>query len=125
MNEILLKRIEKAAKEEREQCREDNNEIWRDRPTYNDVEASFIKGATFALQNQWISVEEALPDYNEAVIGIDYMPELAWDDQTIIFVHRSDNPNVVTDKNKFCVYPPTFRKVTHWMPVPEFPKGGK
>jgi hypothetical protein len=85
----------------------------------------FCNGATFALQNQWISVEEALPDYNEAVIGIDYMPELDWDDQTIIFVHRSDNPNVVTDKNKFCVYPPTFRKVTHWMIIPSLEGGEK
>lgn len=65
MNTILQKRIEEAAKEEREQCREDNNEIWRGNPTYNDVEASFIKGATFALQNQWISVEKALPEDTE------------------------------------------------------------
>ena len=65
MEALIKKRIEEAAKEEREQCREDNNEIWRDRPTYNDVEASFIKGATFALQNQWISVGEALPENAE------------------------------------------------------------
>lgn len=85
---------------------------------------AFISGANFALQNQWISVEEDLPPYDKAVIGIDYMPELAWDDQTIIFVHRSNNPEVVTDKNKFCVYPPSFCKVTHWMPIPQL-KGGK
>lgn len=78
----------------------------------------FEHGISFALQNQWISVEEALPPYDKAVIGMDYMPELTWDDQTIIFVHRSDNPNVVTDKNKFCVYPPSFCKVTHWMEIP-------
>jgi hypothetical protein len=85
---------------------------------------AFISGATFALRNQWISVEEGLPPYDKEVIGMDYMPELALE-QTIIFVHRSNNPNVITDKNKFCVYPPSFCKVTHWMPIPSLEGGEK
>ena len=118
MNTILQKRIEEAAKKTAcPQC------VFNDGGTCNNDDDcklfdDFVGLMAFALQNQWISVEEALPPYDKAVIGMDYMPELTWDDQTIIFVHRSDNPNVVTDKNKFCVYPPSFCKVTHWMPIP-------
>jgi hypothetical protein len=60
MNEILQKRIEEAAKE------------------YSDLNyidecvevPAFIEGATFALQNQWISVEEALPPYDDRLKAI-------------------------------------------------------
>ena len=123
MNTILQKRIEEAAKKTAcPQC------VFNDGGTCNNDDDcklfdDFVGLMAFALQNQWISVEEALPPYDKAVIGMDYMPELTWDDQTIIFVHRSDNPNVVTDKNKFCVYPPSFCKVTHWMEIPSLEGG--
>jgi hypothetical protein len=110
MNTILQKRIEEVA-----------TFLFKQRGLDKE---SCRQAMYYILANQWISVEEALPDYNEAVIGIDYMPELDWDDQTIIFVHRSNNPDVVTDKNKFCVYPPSFCKVTHWMEILSL-KGGK
>lgn len=112
MNTILLKRIEEAAKEIGKKFY-----FVGMNPNEAAYKASIQMGNKI-LQNQWISVEEDLPPYNKAVIGMDYMPELTWDDQTIIFVHRSNNPEVVTDKNKFCVYPPSFCKVTHWMPIP-------
>ena len=70
MNEILLKRIEEAAKEEREQCREDNNEIWIDGPTYNDVEASFIKGANFAFAYLSKLLENTETDRNSRLYNI-------------------------------------------------------
>jgi hypothetical protein len=130
MNTILQKRIEEAAEKyaytnwENDDYHEGAEEGMPFDPI-GYLEKCFKKAATFALQNQWISVEEALPKYDEAVIGMDYIPKLDWDDQTIIFVHRSDNPNVVTDKNKFCVYPPTFRKVTHWMIIPSLEGGEK
>lgn len=118
MNEILQKRITEAAKTSiTETLMSTPNYEFSPKAT-DMLECAYIKGAEDILNNQWISVEEDLPLYDKAVIGMDYMPELAWDDQTIIFVHRSDNPNVVTDKNKFCVYPPSFCKVTHWMEIP-------
>lgn len=127
MNEILQKRIEEAAEEN---VLEISPYITSDSANDSEVECAykraqetFIAGATFALQNQWILVDEDLPPYDKVVIGMDYMPELTWDDQTIIFVHRSNNPDVVTDKNKFCVYPPRFCKVTHWMPIPSLEGG--
>ena len=117
INKVLQNRIEEAA-EKHEQCYNVGEEHGYLYTHKGDIKEAVIYGATLALQNQWISVEEALPPYDKAVIGMDYMPELTWDDQTIIFVHRSNNPEVVTDKNKFCVYPPSFCKVTHWMPIP-------
>ena len=123
MNETLQKRIKIESNKYMEEAIEMNSVVG-DNLHYEDLKTCFIEAADFALQNQWISVEEDLPPYDKAVIGVDYMPELAWDDQTIIFVHRSDNPNVVTDKNKFCVYPPRFCKVTYWMEIPSL-EGGK
>ena len=125
MNEILQKRIEEAAIKVSDVCEPcDYGDPFCGschRPYMYDAAK---KMGEVILNNLWISVEEALPTYDKAVIGMDYMPELAWDDQTIIFVHRSNNPDVVTDKNKFCVYPPRFCKVTHWMEIPSL-KGGE
>jgi len=126
MNTILQKRIEEAAKDIAELCPDCDLHCKGPNPCIPKIlYQKLIEISIFALQNQWISVEEDLPPYDKVVIGMDYMPELAWDDQTIIFVHRSNNPDVVTDKNKFCVYPPTFRKVTHWMIIPSLEGGEK
>ena len=123
MNTILQKRIEEAGREHYAKSYSPFADPYEESKEFENDCYCFKEGATFALQNQWISVEEDLPPYDKAVIGMDYMPELDWDDQTIIFVHRSDNPNVVTDKNKFCVYPPSFCKVTHWMEIPSLEGG--
>lgn len=126
MNEILQQRIEEKSKELGQMFFPDNMNVFA-RPNWEAgyIETACKEIAKYALQNQWISAEEDLPPYDKAVIGMDYMPELAWDDQTIIFVHRSNNPEVVTDKNKFCVYPPSFCKVTHWMEIPQLEGGEK
>lgn len=126
MNTILQKRIEEKSKELAQKYFPNEMNIWA-RPNYEAqyVESACKEIAIFTLQNQWISVDEDLPPYDKVVIGMDYMPELTWDDQTIIFIHRSNNPDVVTDKNKFCVYPPRFCKVTHWMPIPSLEGGEK
>lgn len=123
MNEILQKCIEAKARDIAELCPDCNFQCKGPNPCIPKIiYEKLIEIADFALQNQWISVEEGLPPYDKEVIGMDYMPELALE-QTIIFVHRSNNPNVITDKNKFCVYPPSFCKVTHWMPIPSLEGG--
>jgi len=55
MNKILQKRIKEAACQESSMY--DLYEIKESNAAYNAA----IKVATFILQNQWISVEEALP----------------------------------------------------------------
>lgn len=116
MNEILQKRIIEAARKEREQCREDNNEIWRGNPTYNDVEASFTKGANFALQNQWISVEEALPeeDIPNCFVAYKTFDKVFYSTG----IYEKDNDEWYVDGVGFNV------EVTHYMPIPSL-KGGE
>ena len=97
MNEILKKRIEEAA---------------NDRYTDNTFAyKGFIDGAEYALSHQWISVEEYLPEYDESVI-------VAFGDDDYALLHRSNNSNVLTDKNGFCNY--GYKEVLAWMPIPKF-----
>lgn len=105
MNEILQKRIVEAARDY-----SDHNYI------DEGVEVpAFIEGADFALKNQWISVEEALPEVNELVfgcvndegtsqaVGVAYYDEYGgW--------HYSDEEEISL--------------ITHWMPIPSL-KGGE
>lgn len=123
MNTILQKRIVEAARIEREQCREDNNEIWRGNPTYNDVEASFIKGATFTLQNQWISVEEALPEcdkchlamYEDGGIVVAKYENETWWWQDGFVVDRNTDGDLMYSSS--CKVPSGL--ITHWMSIPQ------
>lgn len=78
----------------------------------------FMAGARFALSNQWISVDEALPEYEEDVLVID---KLGVEDTGYYFNHRSNNPIVKTYKNGFCDI--GFEEVEYWMPVPELNTG--
>lgn len=91
MDEILRKRIEAEA------------EKWM-------MSGAFEAGAEFALSHQWISVEEALPEYDEAVIVRNFYGE-------IFFCHRSNRIGVETDDDKWCNY--TGAKIVLWMPTPE------
>lgn len=70
MNEILQKRIEEAVKKNAcQQC------VFNDGGTCNNDDDcklfdNFVGLMTFALQNQWISVEEALPPFDEKLLTI-------------------------------------------------------
>lgn len=97
MNEILKQRIEEAAA-----AIAPFNRMSQKRDY-------FVKGAVFALQNQWISVEEALPNYEEDVLVTNDVGEY-W------FSHRTENENVMQDENNFASVNGIF-KITHWMPI--------
>ena len=103
MNEILKKRIEEAAYSA---CRDSADISLREQNIF-----SIKLGAEYALSNQWISVDEALPEYDEAVI-------VAFGDDDYALLHRSNNPNVLTDKNGFCNY--GYKEVLAWLPIPKF-----
>ena len=70
---------------------------------------------TFALQNQWISVGEALPEFQQDVVVTnsegDYWT--AW---------RSNENCEHKDNNGFVNY--GIGEITHWMPIPSL-KGGE
>lgn len=131
MNEILQQRIEKAADEYIETAIDSGENNFVDEggmPLFDDdyVKATYIEAATIALQNQWISVEEELPEKDED--GSD----------TSIYV-------LVTDStNPFCYiwkayYDFTIKEwydamscenlsrfsITHWMSIPSLEGGEK
>ena len=105
MNEILKKRIEEA-------CIAGSKQ-YSDTSKYSKVGylRGFNEGAEYALSNQWISVEDALPEYDEAVIVATGHPFYS-------FCHRSNKPNVQTDEAGWCNY--TGMKILAWMPIPKF-----
>lgn len=115
MNEILQQRIDEAAKE----MSHNKMSFWEDcNYSTKDIEeiiydaCKLVSG--YALQNQWISVEEALPKYEK-----DVLVRNADDD---FFVTYRSEDSVDADEHGFVNYHPL--KITHWMPIPEL-KGGE
>ena len=106
MNEILKKRIEDFAAEYADSMYKNSTDGER-----KAAEHDVIKGAEFILCRQWISVEEALPEYDEPVV-------VAYGDGDYGLCHRSDNPDVLTDKDGFCNY--GCKEVLALMSIPEF-----
>ena len=105
MNEILKKRIEEA-------CISGSKQ-YSDTSKYSKVGylRGFNEGSKYALSNQWISVEESLPEYEEDVL-------IAYGDDEYGLCHRSNSPDVLTDINGFCNY--AYKEVLAWLPIPKF-----
>lgn len=114
MNEIQKKRIEEAARKYSESCRPD--ESLYGLGVQLGYLQGFLKGSEYALTHQWIRVDEALPEYEEAVLVTDR----AGEGHGIYFNHRSDDPDVKTYENGFCNLFGEEGEVVAWMPVPEF-----
>ena len=96
MNEILKKRIEEAA----EKC--SFKYLSQDRIGELELEchyeAGFIDGAEYALSQQWISVDEALPqDEENAIVSMAGVPIIGKG------IHVKEN----------------LKHITHWMPIPK------
>jgi hypothetical protein len=113
MKEIIQKRIEETAFQESSMY----DTIQEKNAAYNAA----IKVATFALQNQWISVEEALPTERDKE-----------DEQysTNVFVRTKDCIRYAYYdfyNESWCSVEGGYRfggDVTHWMPIPSL-KGGE
>ena len=111
MNEILQKRIEEAA-----------NKICCTDCPFGSIrnckecveKENAIKTATFALRQQWIPVEEALPEDKTKVFVIVKTP--------VGIVHRADYH--INDYWYMSRYSPE-EIVTHWMPIPIVEGGEK
>ena len=115
MNETLQKRIEKAAN--KICCTDCPFENIRNCKECVEKENA-IKTATFVLQNQWISVGEALPEvdghgYSEPVLVMSDTNELL----VATYSEHYDKWNAVG--------PVSYHRlvVTHWMPIPELEGG--
>ena len=84
---------------------------------YGKLAPAFLEGADFALNNQWISVEEDLPcNYKELFIND----------------NKKETKTVLSIVNGYIMmsrmYKPKHKwhwendEPTHWMPIPELPK---
>lgn len=90
---------------------------------YGELAPIFLEGAEFALDNQWISVEEDLPCNNPNNIHFGFTNNvLVIDDNKntcIAFMKKyKDNEWIWDSTNNFVFLP----LMTHWMPIPEPPK---
>ena len=81
----------------------------------------FLEGANFALENQWISVEEDLPcNHNELIYGT----EVSEGTETVEVFARNEHGDIWTDymiyengKWRWNDFEPAY-----WMPAPKLPK---
>lgn len=64
-----------------------------------------------SLENRWISVKECLPPFDLDVLVCDITKP-----NEMMFCHRSINPNVIINKDNWCLYIPDYN-ITHWMNV--------
>lgn len=122
MNTILQQRIEEAVKKTAcPQC------VFNDGGTCNNDDDcklfdDFIGLMTFTLQNQWISVDEALPEKRQDVL----VAVLDTKSNTYFLGFDNiddDNGEFLRDKNGFAIENDS-HKITHWMLIPSL-KGGE
>ena len=132
MNPILQKRIEEAAnmtvqnlydyaKQTRNPKVSAYSEGYLDAI---DVQGDFLfrEGANYALSNQWISVDEGLPEKRQDVL----VAVLDTKSNTYFFGFDNiddDNGEFLRDKNGFAIENDS-HKITHWMEIPSL-KGGE
>lgn len=100
MNEILQKRIEEAAKKYNARAYSPFDDPYELSKEFERDCYCFKEGATFALENLWISVDEALPQK---------------DDLYFVLINNT-HPRVTEFENgKWQGYD----NITHWMEIPK------
>lgn len=83
----------------------------------------FLEGANFALENQWISVEDDLPCNHEELIDKKNMTK------RVLVIGKDGKSNVTPNimsmffiENCWQWACEIYFKVTYWMPIPELQK---
>ena len=88
-----------------------NMAYWGEKPIYEFADCLLANGVTVP---QWISVDDRLPEDGVRVLA-------AYDDGVVrIGICRGYFPAVMSKKHEKAF---GFAEVTHWMPLPEMPKG--
>lgn len=90
---------------------------------YGKLAPAFIEGARFALENQWINVDENLPCDNPNNIHFGFTNKvLVKDEYKNIFIaymkRDRNNKWIWCGDDNFDLS----HIITHWMPIPELPK---
>ena len=91
-------------------------------PFERGTRESFRDGATFILSNQWISVDEALPEMIDE--------DMEWSDIVLIKCKYCEDmkPCIMTSRYDVGTgfwLNPVAREITHWMPIPSLEGGEK
>lgn len=83
---------------------------------YDTLAPAFIEGAKFALENQWISVEEDLPYNHEKLLDGNITRQ--------VFVRTKNGGYDISFMFNFIRWEFVIglENVTHWMPIPKLPK---
>ena len=85
---------------------------------FGKLAPAFLEGAEFALNNQWLSVDEDLPCNHEELMRLSFFTRTVLAssdgiDHEFAYMHKT-----VTDEWKWT----SIRNVKYWMPIPELPK---
>ena len=81
---------------------------------YGKLAPAFLEGAKFALENQWISVDEDLPCQHEELKPNSYATY-----KVIVLLNDGRIRETYMFYDKWYEYR---KKITHWMPTPKLPK---
>ena len=110
--------INKAAEEFTDQFVPENKRCCKQHSKYcgapsslEDVYGAFTQGAEWALNHQWISVDNSLPEYDEDVL-VTNNGNGSW------FTHCTNDPKVLKDKHDFALFTKKER-IRYWMRIPE------
>lgn len=108
MNEIIKNRIKQAAWYVTEKL--------TDGAFKSACIKSFSTGAKYALQNQWISVKEGMPNPMEEVVALDENDNTSLAQVSVSGVWVVNKTNCISDVAF------DYGKITHWMPIPKLKK---
>ena len=91
---------------------------------YGKLAPSFIEGAKFALENQWISVEDDLPCNHKELIDPETRGLHEETIPVVVWIGYSFGIDYMIYENNEWKWRKWWRNysVTHWMPIPEPPK---
>ena len=84
----------------------------------------FLEGAEFAIENQWISVDEDLPcNHSDLVLTYNDTPFSTKRVMVVTDIHTLFLCEMKKDDDRGWIWNiSTKDKITHWFPIPELPK---
>ena len=84
----------------------------------------FLEGAEFAIENQWISVDEDLPcNHSDLVLTYNDTPFSTKRVMVVTDIHTLFLCEMKKDDDRGWIWNySTKDKITHWFPAPELPK---
>ena len=88
---------------------------------FGPLAPAFLEGAEFALENQWISVEDDLPCNHKELISTEYDKETIY----VLVIGKdaiADTDCMEYNGKEWRWQRNSFFEPTHWMPVPKLPK---